>query len=61
MLKKIGTFLGEVKTELKKVNWPTLKETIRYTLIVIFISLLIAVFLGGLDWIYFNFIQKVIF
>jgi len=61
MLKKIGTFLSEVKTELKKVNWPTLRETIRYTLIVIFISLLVAVFLGGLDWIYLNFIQKIIF
>jgi preprotein translocase subunit SecE len=61
MLKKIGTFLSEVKTELKKVNWPTFKETVRYTLIVIFVSVLVAIFLGGLDWIYLNLIRKIIF
>jgi preprotein translocase subunit SecE len=61
MLKKIGTFLSEVKTELKKVNWPTFKETVRYTLIVIFVSVLVAIFLGGLDWLYLNLIRKIIF
>ena len=36
---KIVTFFQEVKMEMKKVNWPTKKETIRYTLIVIAISI----------------------
>ncbi|PIW92119.1 MAG: preprotein translocase subunit SecE, partial [Candidatus Nealsonbacteria bacterium CG_4_8_14_3_um_filter_37_23] len=33
MFTKIITFLKEVKLEIKKVNWPTRQETIRYTLI----------------------------
>lgn len=49
--KKITTFLREVKSEIKKVNWPTQKETIRYTLIVIGASTVVAIFLGGIDYI----------
>lgn len=48
----IITFLKEVKAELKKVNWPTKKETIRYTLIVIGVSVAVAIFLGGADYIF---------
>jgi len=48
---KIFIFLKEVRLEIKKVNWPTRKETIRYTLIVISVSLGTAIFLGGIDYI----------
>ncbi len=51
-LNRIVTFLKEVKVELKKVNWPTRKQTIKYTLIVIGVSLAVAVFLGGLDFLF---------
>ena len=50
--KKTVTFLKEVRLEMKKVNWPTREETIRYTLIVIGVSLAVAVFLGGLDFLF---------
>ena len=46
---KITIFLKEVGTEMKKVNWPTRQETIRYTLIVIGVSVVVAAFLGSLD------------
>jgi len=49
---KIITFLKEVRLEMKKVNWPTRQETIRYTLIVIGVSVVVAVFLGGLDFLF---------
>ena len=49
---KIIVFLKEVKLEMKKVNWPTRKETIRYTLIVIGVSVAVAAFLGTLDFIF---------
>lgn len=48
-------FINYIKTsitELKKVSWPTKKETYHYTLIVIGLSLLVAVFLGSLDFIF---------
>ena len=46
---KVITFLKEVRLEMKKVNWPTKEETIKYTLIVIGISVVVAIFLGGFD------------
>ncbi len=42
-------FVREVITELKKVNWPTREETIKLTLAVIFISVAVGAFIGGLD------------
>jgi len=52
MFAKIANFLKEVKLELKKVTWPTRQETIRYTLMVIGVSVGVAIFLGGLDFIF---------
>ncbi|MBI3631603.1 MAG: preprotein translocase subunit SecE [Candidatus Staskawiczbacteria bacterium] len=47
--KKIWEFFKEVKTELYKVTWPTKNETLRYTVIIIGLSLIFAVFFGGFD------------
>ncbi len=47
----IGTFLSEVKQETRKVSWPTKKEAVKYTLIVSITSIVVAAFLGGLDYI----------
>jgi len=46
------TFLGQVKTELYNVTWPTRKQVIRLTLIVIAISLLVGVYLGVVDYLF---------
>lgn len=45
-------FLKEVRSELKRVTWPTRKEAIRYTLLVIGLTLGVATFLGGLDFLF---------
>lgn len=45
------SFLKDVKTELSKVSWPTKQETVQYTLLVIGLSLAIAIFLGGVDFV----------
>ena len=52
IIEKSSAFLKETKLETKKVNWPTRQETIKYTLVVVLVSLVIAAFLGGLDYIY---------
>ncbi|HDY72917.1 MAG TPA: preprotein translocase subunit SecE [bacterium] len=57
---KIDSFFKEVKIEIKKVNWPTTKETVRYTLTVIGISIVTAIFLGGIDFLFTNFLNKFI-
>lgn len=47
---KIVTYLVNSKNELRKVAWPTKRETANNTLLVIGVSLAIAIFLGGLDF-----------
>ncbi len=43
-------FLAEVWSELKKVHWPTRKETYAATIVVVVITLMVAVFLGVVDY-----------
>ena len=42
-------FLQEVIAELKKVTWPTREETIKLTVVVVVISVVVGAFIGGLD------------
>lgn len=49
MFLRFKSYLLESKLELKRVNWPTKKETIRMTLMVVVFSLVVAIFLGVLD------------
>jgi len=57
---KISAFLKEMVLEIKKVTWPTRDQTIRYTLIVVGISLGVAIFLGGMDFILAALVQRLI-
>jgi len=59
--KNIIPFLKEVRLEVKKINWPSRKETLRYTFIVVAVSALAAAFLGGLDYVFSQLVNKVIF
>lgn len=43
-------FLREVKIEMKRVNWLTKKEVLNYTLLVLSVSIVTGIFLGGLDF-----------
>mgnify|MGYP001586836724 CR=1 FL=1 len=60
VLNKLSVFLKEVRLEMKKVNWPSRKETVRYTLIIVGVSLVIAAFLGGLDFVFSLLLNKFI-
>ncbi len=51
-MNKLTKYLKESVLEMKKVTWPTKKETYNYTLLVIGISLGVAIFLGILDYIF---------
>jgi preprotein translocase subunit SecE len=48
-MQKITTFLESVKIELGKVTWPTRKETIATTGVVVMITFLISLYLGACD------------
>ena len=53
-------FLKETREELKKVVWPTKDQVIRSTIIVILLSLIVGVFLGGLDFVFTKAIEMVV-
>jgi preprotein translocase subunit SecE len=57
---KLIVYLIESRAELKKVNWPTKKETTKYTLTVIGISAFVAVFFGILNFIFTKLLSTVI-
>ena len=52
IIERLTIFLKESRIELKKVTWPTRQETIRYTAAVIILSVSVALFLGGLDYLF---------
>lgn len=47
---KTAEFLREVKVELKKVVWPTRKQTTGTTVVVVIFVFIVAVFLGIFDY-----------
>ena len=46
---KVRQFLREVRAELKRVTWPSRKETIGSTAIVVVLVLIVALFLAIVD------------
>jgi len=59
IVKTVKNFIQEAKEELLKVNWPSKNQTINYTMLIVGISVVMAVFLGGLDYV-FSYILKLI-
>ncbi|MFH1038651.1 MAG: preprotein translocase subunit SecE [PVC group bacterium] len=49
-MNKIIKFIREARAELKKVNWPTRKELIDSTKVVLATSFLLAAFIGLIDF-----------
>lgn len=47
---RVFRYFKESKDELRKVTWPSRKEAIKHTLIVIGVSVAVAVFLGLADY-----------
>ncbi len=50
-------YLRETRAELRKVTWPTRKEAINLTYIVLGVTFAFAVVLGVLDWVFSQIFQ----
>lgn len=55
---KIKVFFKEVWVEMRKVSWLSRNEVLRYTLIVLAVTIAVAAFLGGLDYIFSEIIRR---
>ena len=60
IIQKIKEFFREVFVEMKRVSWLSNKDVWRYTAIVLGITIVVAAFLGGLDFIFTEIIKKII-
>ena len=49
-LQWLFNYVKEARGEMKKVTWPNKQVTTKYSMITIALSLAIAAFFGGLDW-----------
>jgi len=49
-MKAIVNYIKDSREELRKVSWPTKKQTTNATILVIVVSVAIAAFLGALDY-----------
>jgi preprotein translocase SecE subunit len=53
-------YLNDTRSELRHVAWPTRMQTVIYTIIVIALSLLVAVYLGFFDFIFTTGLARVV-
>ena len=60
MISKATKFLSEVKVEVKKVTWPSRKEAIGGTTVVVIVVFLVALFLGIVDALLSKIVQVLI-
>ena len=46
----VRQYLGEVRSELRKVAWPSREEVINYSIVVLITLVVLTTFIGVLDW-----------
>ncbi len=51
-------FVREVRSELRKVPWPTRSETINYSIVVLVTLLIVMGFVFAVDWVFSNLILR---
>ncbi len=60
IIRQIKKYIFEVKAEMKKVSWPTKEKAIKDSAIVVGASLATAAFLGGVDYLLSQAVNKLI-
>lgn len=53
--------IRDIIDELRKVTWPTRRETIRLTIMVIIVCAVVGIFLGAIDYGFAELVGKVFF
>jgi preprotein translocase subunit SecE len=53
-------FLGEVRTETKRVTWPNLNQVWSTTIVVLITVFFFGVYFGILDWVFNNVVRRLL-
>ena len=56
----LGQYIKDTRSEMNHVAWPTRVQTIVYTILVIVISILVALYLGFFDFLFTSGLAKVV-
>ena len=59
-MKGLVNYLKEVRLELFKVTWPKKNEVMKLTIVVFIISIVVALYLSGLDLIFTKLLESLI-
>lgn len=51
-MNKVTKFIKESIVEFKKIEWPTRKQTIRLTALVLGVSVIVSLYVSGVDYLF---------
>lgn len=54
VFKRIGRFFRDLRSEFKKIVWPTKKQTLNNTLVVLVCVAVSGIVIWSMDWIFVN-------
>lgn len=59
-MERLSRYLRDTITEMKHVKWPTTQQAIVYTILIIAISAMVALFLSGFDYVFNLLLEQVV-
>ncbi len=59
-IERIAQYLREVWVELNRVEWPSRREMVSMTIVVVIVLLAMSIYLGIFDWIYTGMVKRLL-
>jgi len=59
-INRFNRFLRNVRSEIRKVSWPTQSEVITMTILILIMVVLLSGYIGGVDLVYQRIIKQVL-
>ena len=59
-VRRINEFIREVYAEFRKVTWPSRSELVNSTVVVIVVTVVLALFLGGVDIVLARVVERIL-
>ncbi len=53
-------YFNDTASEMKQVSWPTQKQSIFYTILVLIITLVVALYIGAFDYVFSQGVQFIV-
>jgi len=60
MFDRLQQFFADIRSEMKKVNWPTKDEVKSMTQVVLVALLILAIIVAAYDWIFLRVVQLIL-